>query len=115
MFFLSKDPFWPELSNTLVSSRLAFYESKSLLSYPVTMDIMAKNTSKTTTVGTWSMSDGFVKDNNYEHNSIPRYVKNIKIFCSPQKSLLLHADTFVSELSLQNPGPFTNSMTKGKK
>ena len=47
-------------------------EDKMLITYPLEMEVMAKNSSSTMPIGTWSTKQGFVKAPGYAHKSIPR-------------------------------------------
>ena len=59
------------LSET-ANSKYAYKVDKNLITYPITMDVQARNSSLLTDMGTWTMDNKFVKADDYKHKEIPR-------------------------------------------
>ena len=57
------------------SGRYEFMTDKKLFTYPLAMDIKSRNSSLTTPMGSWSLTDGYKKAPNYDHKPIPRFFK----------------------------------------
>ena len=53
-------------------SKYEYNVDKSLITYPVTLDVQARNNSLITDMGTWTMEKKYTKAENYEHQEIPR-------------------------------------------
>lgn len=67
--------FKSQLMQTLDSSPYTLMGDKMLLTYPVEMDVVAKNSSYSMTMGKWKTDGGFQKASGYEHSEIPRFFR----------------------------------------
>ena len=50
-------------------------EDKMLLTYPLMMDVVSKDSTMSMTMGTWGTKAGFKKAGGYEHSEIPRFFR----------------------------------------
>jgi hypothetical protein len=57
------------------SSTYSLMTDKMLLTYPLEMDVVAKNSSYSMTMGTWMTDGGFKKASGYSHSEIPRFFR----------------------------------------
>lgn len=83
--------FKSEMMSVVGNSRYHYAEDKSLLTYPLMMEVMSKNASSTTNMGTWSTKDGFKKASGYEHSEIPRFFRIGTVPTTPWASYELDA------------------------
>ena len=58
--------------------RYHYMEDKMLLTYPLMMDVVSKNSTMSVTMGNWGTKAGFKKAGGYEHSEIPRFFRKSK-------------------------------------
>ena len=63
------------MSNVIGGSRYHYMEDKMLLTYPLTMDVGSKSSTKSMAMGSWNTKDGFKKASGYDHSEIPRFFR----------------------------------------
>ena len=50
-------------------------EDKMLLTYPLMMDVVSKDSTMSMTMGTWGTKAGFKKAGGYEPSEVPRFFR----------------------------------------
>jgi len=71
---MSQD-FTDNIKRQVSSSRYKFVSEKSLLTFPITLDVFSKSKRKSMKMGSWTMTDEFTKDSTYVHTPIPRFFR----------------------------------------
>ena len=72
--------FLSEMKSVVGSSQYVMMEDKLLMTYPLEMEVMAKNASFTMDMGTWGTQTGFVKAAGYSHKTIPRWLDKLFMY-----------------------------------
>ncbi len=67
--------FMSQMKRTVDSGSYTVMQDKYLLTYPLEMNVVAKNSSYSMNIGTWKTDGGFKKASGYEHSEIPRFFK----------------------------------------
>ena len=69
------EDFKAEMMKVVEDSKYHYNAEEMLLTYPLMMEVMSKNSTTSIDMGTWSTKAGFKKTSGYQHSEIPRFFR----------------------------------------